>query len=193
LGSQFEERYRLYFIDNTLHTTQNAAAGDARPVATTRVISYQGALQQALRDLSAWVEKGVAPPPSTQYQVVDGQVQVAASATERRGLQPLVAVKANGSARAEVAVGKSVTFDADIEAPPNTGLIVKAEWDFEGGCEYAVSSEVKSASRAAVQITHTFTQPGTYFPALRVTSSREAAGGSYAQVLNLGRVRVMVT
>ena len=53
LGAQFDDRYRLYFIDNTMHTTQTASSRDPRPVATTRVISYQGALQQALRVLSA--------------------------------------------------------------------------------------------------------------------------------------------
>ncbi len=35
-----------------------------------------GVLYQALRDVSAWVEKGVPPPPSTSYKVVDGQIVV---------------------------------------------------------------------------------------------------------------------
>src|SRR5215831_7154178 len=132
LGSEFEDRYRLYYIDNTMHTTQNAAPGDPRPVATTRVISYQGALQQALRDLSAWVEKGIAPPDGTNYKVVDGQVQVSAAASERKGIQPLVSVTANGSAKVSAKVGQQVTFEGHIETPPKTGVVVKAEWDFEG-------------------------------------------------------------
>jgi hypothetical protein len=194
LGSQFEERYRLYFIDNTMHTTQTASPGDARPVATTRVISYQGALQQALRDLSAWVEKGTAPPDSTSYKVDDGQVHVPATARERKGIQPVVSVQANGGARAELPAGQTVTFHADIEVPSKTGVIVKAEWDFEGTGDYPVVSEIKPESRMTVTTTYTFSKPGTYFPALRVTCSRHGDRDSpYAQVQNLGRVRVVVT
>lgn len=193
LGSQFDDRYRLYFIDNTMHTTQNAAPGDPRPVATTRVVSYQGALQQALRDLTAWVEKGTPPPEGTSYKVTDGQVIVPGSARERKGYQPVVDVKANGGARAEVKVGQSVSFDGVIEAPPNTGVIVKAEWDFEGAGEYPVVADIKPESRVAVKTTYAFNKAGTYFPALRVTSSRQGDGDSpYAQVLNIGRVRVVV-
>lgn len=194
LGAQFDERYRLYFIDNTMHTTQHAAPGDPRPVATTRVISYQGVLQQALRDLSAWVEKGVRPPDSTSYKVADGQVLVPATARTRSGLQPVVTVQANDGARANVAVGESVTFNGVIEAPPNTGVIVKAEWDFEGAGEYPVVSEIEPAALVAVTTTYKFARPGTYFPALRVTASRQAdSDGAYAQVLNIGRVRVVVS
>lgn len=91
-------------------------------------------------------------------------------------------------------MGQSVAFEAVIEAPPNTGVIVKAEWDFEGAGDYPVASEVKPESRLTVKTAHAFTKPGTYFPALRVTSSRQGDGNSpYAQVQNLSRVRVVVT
>jgi hypothetical protein len=194
LGPEFEDRYRLYYVDNTMHTTQNAAPNDPRPVATTRVISYQGVLQQALRDLAAWVEKGVAPPVSTTYKVVDGQVIVPSIAGERKGVQQVVSVEANGGVRADVKVGQAVEFNAVAEAPPKTGVIVKAEWDFEGAGEYPVVSEIKPQSRVAIEATYAFSKPGTYFPALRVTSNRQGdAGSPYAQVQNLGRVRVVVT
>jgi hypothetical protein len=194
LGAQFEDRYRLYFIENTMHTTQTSTPNDPRPVATTRVVSYQGALQQALRDLSAWVEKGIAPPESTSYKVVDGQVQVPAAARERNGFQPVVSLRANGKPRADVKVGESVDFSAAIELPPKTGVIVKAEWDFEGTGEYPVVSEIKPEAQAVVKTAYAFAKPGTYFPALRVTASREGdARSRYAQVLNLSRVRVVVS
>jgi len=192
LGTQFDDRYRLYYIDNTMHTTQTSTPKDPRPVATTRVVSYQGALQQMLRDLAAWVERGVAPPDGTSYKVSDGQVQIAAAPRDRKGVQPVVNVKANGGARAEVPVGQAVSFTADVEAPPKTGFIVKAEWDFEGTGEYPAVSDIKPEARVAVKTAYTFTKPGTYFPALRVTSSRSANGDDYAQVLNIGRVRVVV-
>jgi len=194
LGPQFEDRYRLYYVDNTMHTTQNAGPNDPRPVATTRVISYQGVLQQALRDLAAWVEKGVAPPESTTYKVVDGQVIVPPSAAERKGVQPVVSVQANGGSRTDAKVGETVEFRAVAEAPPNAGVIVKAEWDFEGAGEYPIVSEIKPQSSVAVRVKYAFSKPGTYFPALRVTLNRHGnANSPYAQVQNLGRVRVVVT
>ena len=194
LGPQFEDRYRLWYVDNTMHTTQSAAPNDAHPVVTTRVISYQGVLQQALRDLVAWVEKGVTPPESTAYKVVDGQVIVPPTARERKGVQPVVSVQANGGARADVKVGQAVEFTAVAEAPAKAGVIVKAEWDFEGTGEYPVASEIKPQSRVAVTTKYAFSKPGTYFPALRVTSNRQGdARSPYAQVQNLGRVRVVVT
>jgi hypothetical protein len=196
LGSQFDNRYRLYFIDNTMHTTQTAAPNDPRPVATTRVISYQGALQQALRDLSAWVERGVAPPASTAYKVVDGQVQVPASAAERKGLQPVVKITANGKQRAEVAVGAKVEFAATIEVPPGAGSVVAAEWDYEGAGDFPASekfTDAKNLKSVKVKSSHSFSKPGTYFPALRASSQRQGdAQAQYALVQNLGRVRVVV-
>jgi len=119
---------------------------------------------------------------------------VPSTAGERRGVQPVVSVEANGGARAEVKVGQAVEFSAVAETPPKTGVIVKAEWDFEGAGEYPVVSEIKPQSRVAVTAKYTFFQPGTYFPAVRVTSNRLGNGKSpYAQVQNLGRVRLVVT
>jgi hypothetical protein len=193
-GSRFDDRYRLYFIDNAMHTTPNISPRESRPVTATRVISYQGALQQALRDLSAWVEKGTPPPASTSYEVVDGQVHVARTAAQRRGLQPVVSALANGGQRAEVKVGEAVEFTGSVDAAPGAGVIVKAEWDFEGVGDYAVVEQFTPETRVAVKTTHTFTEPGTYFPALRVASQRDGASSTpYAQVLNLCRVRVVVT
>ena len=194
LGSQFDDRYRLYYMDNTMHTTQTAAPGDPHPVVTTRVISYQGALQQALRDLAAWVENGTPPPQSTNYTVDHGQVYVPAAARDRKGIQPVVSLQANGGARADVSVGQEVKFSATMETPPNAGVVTKVEWDFEGAGDYPMSSQIKPASQVAVTTSYKFTKPGTYFPALRVTSARQPdATDRYAQVLNIGRVRVVVT
>ncbi len=75
LGPRLDDHYRLWFVDNAMHTAPTVMPGDRRPVATTRVINYTGVVQQALRDLSDWVEKGLAPPPSTTYKMVDGQVR----------------------------------------------------------------------------------------------------------------------
>jgi hypothetical protein len=197
LGPRLDDQYRLWFVDHSLHTPQMVMPGDHRPVVTTRVINYTGVLQQALRDLSAWVEKGLAPPPSTAYEVVDGQVQVPPTAAERKGVQPVVTVKANGGARAEVAVGETVEFSAVIEVPPGAGTVVAAKWDFEGAGDYPVAEQFddtnSSLSRVTLTTTYAFSEPGTYFPALRATSQRQGDFKTrYARIQNLGRVRVVV-
>jgi hypothetical protein len=197
LGPHLDDHYRLWFTDNAMHTAPTVMPGDRRPVATTRVINYTGVVQQALRDLSDWVEKGLAPPPSTTYKMVDGQVQVPPTAAERKGIQPVVTVKANGGARAEVAVGETVEFTAVIEVPPGVGTVVAAKWDFEGTGDYPVVEQFddsnSSLSRVILTTTYAFSEPGTYFPALRATSQRQGDFKTrFTRIHNLGRVRVVV-
>lgn len=194
LGSEFDDRYRLWFVENAMHVTQGVSPNDPRPVATTRVVSYQGVLQQALRDLAAWVERGVAPPESTDYRVDDSQVVLAASAGKRKGIQPVVTLSANGAGRADVKTGEAVEFEALIEAPPGAGVIAGAEWDFEGDGSFPVKSEFgEPSSRASTRQTYVFARPGTYFPAIRVASRRLDNVSLYAQPKNIGRVRVVVS
>jgi hypothetical protein len=159
------------------------------------VTNYSPVLQQALRDVAAWVEKGVAPPASTAYEIQDGQVRVPASADARKGVQPVVTAMANGAARADVAVGAAVSFSARVEVPPGTGSVVALEWDFEGTGEFPVKSQLANTSSASVesQVSYTFTKPGTYFPAARASAHRTGdAATPYAKLQNLGRVRVVV-
>jgi len=128
--------------------------------------------------------------------VVDGQVQVPPTAAERKGIQPVVTLTANGGERADVRVGEPVTFSAGIEVPPGTGVVVGAEWDFEGLGDYPIKEQFdpgRRADRLTLQRTHTFTRPGTYFPALRASSQHPGdAGTIFARPQNLGRVRVVV-
>jgi hypothetical protein len=194
-GADADGRFRLYFVDHAMHMAPVDMPGDPRPVSSTRYVSYAGVLQQALRDLAAWAERGIAPPASTTYEVVDGQVHVPREASQRRGIQPIVEVAANGGTRAHVAVGATVEFSGFIEVPPGTGTIVAAEWDFEGSGEFADQTPGLdgSASRYTVTASHAFNEPGTYFPALRVSTQRTGDVRSpHARVVNLGRVRVVV-
>ena len=107
LGARLDDNFRLWYIDHAAH------GGPPPGPANTHLVSYTGALHQALLDVSAWVEKGVAPPVSTQYKIVDGQVEVPAKAGERKGIQPVVVVTADDAARTEVEVGTPVEFVAD--------------------------------------------------------------------------------
>ncbi len=188
-GSHVDERYRLWYVDNANHTDPTTEAQE------THAVAYSGTVQYALRELSAWIEEGIVPPPTSEYVVQNGQVHVPASATERKGIQPVVILKVNGGDRAEVAVGEVVTFIAEIEVPPAPGRVVSAKWDFEGVGKYADVAELEDPISESVRVTatHPFTKPGTYFPALRVASQRERNTSTpFARSLNLSRVRVVV-
>ena len=118
LGDSTDNYFRLWYTDHALH-------GDlSRQEDPTHTVSYLGVLQQALRDLSAWVEKGIEPPATTNYKIEDGQVIIPSTAADRKGIQPAVTLKANGGEKADVKAGEPVTFTAEIEVPPNTGKIV---------------------------------------------------------------------
>jgi hypothetical protein len=189
LGDRLDDNYRLWFFDHALHGDSTAQEDP------THTVSYLGALQQALRDLAAWVEQGTPPPPPTAYKVVDGQVVVPATAAERRGIQPVVSVSANGGARADVAAGEPVTLAAAIELPPQTGRIVSAEWDLDGSGTYAVKADITGPAdrRVTATLVHSFAKPGTYFVTLRAASQRDGGDGTpFARIQNLGRARVVV-
>jgi hypothetical protein len=187
LGKRLDDEFRLYFIDHAQHTPPIGQAAEARTV------SYQGGLEQALRDVSAWVEKGVQPPASTAYKVVDAQVEVPPKAESRKGIQPVVELKVNGGVRAEVAVGQPVTLSATIEVPPNTGRVIAVEWNFDGAGGYVPGDLGDIKPAVNVKATHVYSQPGTYFPALRASSQREGDPKTqFARIHNLGRARVVV-
>jgi hypothetical protein len=187
-GRRLDDELRVYFIDHAQHTPPVGLPAQARTV------SYQGALEQALRDVSAWVERGVKPPTSTQYKMMDSQVEMPEPAAQRAGIQPVVHLSANGRERAEVAVGEPVTFVAVIDVPPSGGKVVAAEWDFEGRGNYPVVEPLADFKpMVTLKAAYSFSQPGTYFPVLRATSQREGDPKTpYARIQNLGRVRVVV-
>jgi hypothetical protein len=188
-GPHVDDKYRLWYVDNANHTDPTTESLE------THAVAYSGTVHYALRELSAWVEQGVVPPPTSEYRVQDGQVHVPASAAERKGIQPVVHVEVDGGNRAEVAVGEVVTFTARIEVPPAPGQVVSAEWDFEGIGTYPDAAELGDPTSETVSVTgtHAFTNPGTYFPALRVASQREGNPRTpFARSLNLSRVRVVV-
>ena len=208
LGDSTDNYFRLWYTDHALH-------GDvALEDDPTHTVSYLGVLQQALLDLSAWCEKGIAPAATTNYKIVDGQVIIPPAANERKGIQPVVTVKANGSKRAEVKAGELVALAAVIEVPEGMGKVVTAVWNFEGlpsdfetsdihGWDFAASGAFpdkatltpagKTGSTVTVKTTHKFTKAGTYFPTLRVASQRQGnAKTLFTRIQNLDRVRVVV-
>lgn len=193
IGEKLDERFRLWYVDHALH----ADTSSNNPLDGLHIVTYVPALHQALLDLSAWVEQGVAPPSSTNYKVIDGQVVVPASASERQGIQPVIDLTANGAECAEVRAGEEVFFRAEIEVPPNTGNIVAVQWDFAGDASFALEGDLnymnEARTKAVVEASYVFSEPGTYFPVLRAASHRGGSNSDiFTKVLNLARVRVVV-
>ena len=98
-----DEQFRLWFVDHATHIPVSLLA----PVDALRwLLDVQGCTQQAVRDLIAWVEDGVAPPASTRYSTDDDcGVHLAVVPAERMGVQPLVSARVNGAARDPGACG----------------------------------------------------------------------------------------
>jgi len=196
LGDALGDHYRLWFNDHAAHLPASLNPVGAPPVPATRLIDYGGSLEQALRDLMAWVEDGVTPPADTGFTIdADQGIHLAPTASERGGIQPVVHATANGGSRAEVAVDEPVLLVADVEAPAGGGTIIAAEWDFDGTGSYPFRHDAVDGSRATVHLetTHAFDAPGTYFPCVRVTAHRDGdVDAAHCRVLNLGRVRVVV-
>lgn len=188
LGNRFADTFRVWYNDNADHG-EGAVSGHR----ATRIVAYTGILQQAVRDVSAWVEHGIAPPGSTQYDAVNGQIGVPARAVERRGIQPVVDLTVNGRDRIDVLAGHPVTFRARIQVPPATGKVVATEWDFFGTGTFTPMRLGVPKPTVEVRTSFTYTKPGTYFPALRVASQREGhPTTAFGRAQNLGRIRVVV-
>jgi hypothetical protein len=184
--------FRLWFYDNANHTSTTDA----------HRVSYVGELEQAFRDIRAWVEKRVPPPRSTSYKIVNDQIVLPPTGATRGGIQPVVDLTANGGPTAHVAVGQPVTFTATIQVPPGTGKVVNAEWDFHGTGNFQTANCAQcngTRETATLSTTQTYSQAGTYLAGLRATSQRTGDTNtnlnqisSYAFIYNLGRVRVVV-
>lgn len=204
LGNKTDDNFRLWYMDRALH-------GDAtRQENPAETISYLGILQQALLDLSDWVEKGIAPAASTSYKVIDGQVILPQVANARKGIQPVVHLHSDNQKKVLSSVGKKVLFEATVEVPQNTGKIVKVLWCYEDSPRYALSegittdtstiqftegrfSTTGSSSSITVKGEHVYYQAGTYFPTLLVIAQRNGDKGKvFTKIQNLDRMRVVV-
>ena len=103
---------------------------------------------------------------------------------------------ANGKKCVTIKAGEAVVFTADIETPPGAGKVTAAAWDYEKTNDFSelIPFETEEEGRIAhVKTTHIFAKPGTYFPVLKVQSSRTGTlKDIFVQCRNLDRVRVIV-
>ena len=113
------------------------------------------------------------------------------TAADRGGIQPVV-VGANGTTKADVQAGQPVTLEVVAQAPPGTGTIIAAHWDFEGDGTWVPIGEAINGREATVRVatTYIYDRPGTYFPTVQVTSHRDGdPGAKNCRIDNLARAR----
>ncbi len=188
LGDSLDKNFRVWYTDKALH-------GDvSEQEFPTRSVSYLGVLQQALRDVSQWVEKGVAPPPSSSYTIEDGQVVVPSDATIRKGIQASVQLTITGKKKMQAKRGQIFVMKVATQLPPNAGKIVSVEWDLDGSGKFATKENKVALNKNGVfQLSHSYSKPGVYFPTVRIASERNGdANTPFARIQNLDRVRVIV-
>lgn len=188
LGDRADETLRLWYVDNALH-------GDNEiPQDPLHLVCYRSVLCQALRDVSAWAEFGQPPPPSTGYEVRDGQLTLAPTATQRRGVQPVVSLLANGATDAQVVAGETVRLVANIQLPPGCGGITRVEWIFaRETCFTETPLQNGGEDFQEIVLGHRYMQPGVYFPVVRAWAQRDGKRDDpFTQISNIARARVVV-
>ncbi|KAK1674480.1 hypothetical protein BDP55DRAFT_611957 [Colletotrichum godetiae] len=191
LGDRFEDNYRLWYNDNAEHFYE-----ERPPHRLKLIVPYNGIYQQALRDVAAWAENEVPAPEATAYAISaeDNSVQVPPTAAERRGVQPVVELFANGRCSCTVKAGQPVTLRATVDTPPGTGKVVNVEWDLTSqGTFTDVGPAIMPNQTVTVEHTVVYNTTGNFVAIARATSHREGdQGAAYSKVMNLARVNVVV-
>jgi hypothetical protein len=186
-------RFRLRWSENAEHVPPSFAASQPGRANNTWLIDYLPLIEQSLVDLAGWVEQGI-EPSGTNFEYLDGKISLPPTAAERGGIQPVVSVTANGSARADVAVGDTVSLEVRAEAP--TGTIISASWDYDGSGSYPYThTEIDgTTSRILLTTNHAFDRPGAYFVTCLVESSADSDPHATSRRLpNLASARVVVS
>lgn len=180
--------YRIYWADHALHDDQSFT-----PL-PLQLCGYQGLLHQALIDVAAWVEQGKEPLPSTEYWFENSQIQAPDTARERKGLQPIARLTANGQSHAHAKVGEAVQFTLDVDVPEGAGFITSIRWSFDGDETYPVQETIQPGlTERSVSRMYAFSAPGVHFVSVLVAAQREGnADDLFTQIKNIGRVRVTV-
>lgn len=177
-----DEMYRVYYQEHAGHSNGGLV---------------QGVFNQMLLDLIAWAERGVPAKPSSRY-MIDPITQVVQplNAVDRRGLQPVVNLTANGGDRAEVGILQPVNLSANVQMPPETGKIIQFSWSVQRQGVPAISepATVLDAPKEEVAVNRTmsFAEPGEYLVSLNASGDRNGTAGTTTEVKNLDRVRVVV-
>lgn len=184
------DMYRTYYMERTMH-------GDYDCPQTNLNVSYIGAKRQLLLDLAKWVEEGVEPLPSTEYEMIDNQPKLPENAKIRRGIQPTIEFTANGGELARVKAGEPVKIVVKTEVPDGAGKITDIAVDLydrditEKRVEFEKQLEINADGGA--EFVESFYEKGERFVSVMVKSQRNGDNKDlYTKVKNLARVKVIV-
>jgi hypothetical protein len=190
-----KERFRIRWVENAEHVPSMMVPSLPNRASNTWLIDYLPHIEQSLADLIAWVEDGI-EPVDTVFDYVENKVILSLDAEQRRGIQPVIAVAANGRERAEVAVGEAITVELQATVPPGAGTIISADWDFDGTGLFPFRHDGIDGSAASVTLstTHTFDRSGEYFVTGRVHSHRDGDPAAVTcRIANVAQARVVVS
>lgn len=188
------DNFRLWYTDRALHG-DNGEGDDP-----LHSVTYMSTLYQALLDVSAWVEQGIEPSATSDYEIVDGQVVLSDNGGTRGGVQPVATASIDGKERADIKVGESLDIKVTVDVPAGTGKLVKAEWCADESRKYNIPVDLstvrfsENGEHAEFTTTIQFNEVGTFFPTCRVFSERNGDAGSKMTLIpNLAKVRVVVS
>ncbi|KAH7346986.1 hypothetical protein BKA66DRAFT_516974 [Pyrenochaeta sp. MPI-SDFR-AT-0127] len=187
LGEGAKDNYRLWYNSHTAHEY-------GQPKNEALLVDYTGIYQQALRDLSAWVEHGISPASTTNYTLTSSNAIVTrGNITQRGGIQPVVCLKFLQGDASKVLAGEVLLFTATAEAPPGTGKIVSFECDLYGNGNFTKRTVAQPTVAITERFEVAYNDPGDYVVIVRVTSQREGNTETrFARVSNLGRIKISI-
>lgn len=194
-----EDDFRIYYMQRCMH-------GDLACLGNNMVVNYKGALLQALLDMADWLQLGKEPLETTVYKREGSQIAVEPDAAIRGGMQAGVCLTVQGQKCAYVKAGEEFTAEAEIILPKNAGEVTAVRYDFNDNWSYPMASEdifpvegellrtEKHGIHGAIsRITHRFSEPGTFFVSVQISSQRSGDENDiFTQVKNLDRVRIVV-
>ncbi|XAS72902.1 hypothetical protein VUN82_03305 [Micrococcaceae bacterium Sec5.1] len=177
-----DEMFRVYYQEHAGHSNGGLV---------------QGIFNQMVLDLVDWAEKGIVPKPSSSYTIDPmNQIVQPLNAVDRKGLQPVIHLSANGGDRADVGLLQPVNLSATMEMPPTTGKILQYNWTIERQGVPAVNEPATVLAnpneKVIVSRPMTFSIPGEYVISLNTTGDRNGTSGTSTPLQNLDRVRVVV-
>lgn len=179
LGDRADDKLRVYFHESSDHHEQPVTGRRA-----THLVSYMGAVEQALVDLTLWVEDGVPAPESTRYRVEDAQIVVPRRAHERGGIQPTASLSARPTAD-----GAGCELHLTADAPK--GVLTHVAWDFEGSGRFEEIELDHPARHLELTRRVPLGDVQDAVVGVRVTSRRtDGVCSEHCRVLNLARAKV---
>ncbi len=137
LGRATDDHFRLWYTDRCTHGEVDDP---------TEVVGYNTTLYQALLDVSDWVERGIAPSPTSDYEVENGQVMLDADGKNRGGVQPVPVALIRGKERADVKPGEEVTIHVTVDVPQGTGRVVRAAWCLDDSKQFTLPVDLSKAT-----------------------------------------------